>query len=1316
MALSTQQQNEAYQFFAIAFGATPGVEYMNQLDEAYSYGLTTKEIVNIYTTKPAFTAIYPTFFSNAQFADALIANVVGPSASNAAKAEARADIIAALGAGEMSRGDVIYAVFTNLAAKDPADPMWGNTATMLANKVAVSKYATEVLLIQGADQDVLDNVTADPASVTAAKALVDGSAGVPLQSLTVGLDNLSGGAGNNIFTAGVVQNINGEQTNQLATGDKINGGAGTDTLNAIVQAASPLNAGPSSAITPATVDVEVANFTALAFNQGENGGSFGSVVINAKFMNGLDKVGSIDSDVDLVVHNLNTLTDNGVYADRRNTKEMTIRFDHGSNDAVDQPADLVALFDNDYLVSDSSSTTTLEIRMVNNLTLANETKPLTNIEALSFAVDGVDVIVNITEANQGLVGTAAYQAVVDAIQAQLALQGITGVVASLLPERTTVFSDDVAPYLQGDLAGSYSPVLVTSTNGAITKGKVQISNTTTDFNGLNTQTTESATSENPVEVSVELLKVGRGGEGGELIIGGMATDLNNNWNFNDNSLEEGVQVFNVLMDGDRTQFSSLAGLYSTNNTLDTVNVVWAADSRADLIIGNQNTVNNRSVSSGAPNNAFSVDNDGFNSVTTVYNNALKDVRVFNAANNGVSAPVGNAAAVSTDVTLWAHLSSQVVAKYMDRTDIAAPAADNANFVYTFGAGNDTLNLNISKDNLAASGTSGREDFSFAVNTGAGNDTVVVQIGDGKATSTTPWYVNTTIQDNLSIVTGAGSDTVHANGAGVWNISTGVGNDVIYSDNSGRQFVEDQDGANVETNAVWVFNSANQAQGGFQGLYDLTSAAAVATVNKVANLELTLSYRGINVTVEVGDTHSALGGAVNDLTINQAIKNAINNNVYLKQLLNAQDGPGRTLIVTSKTDGVFSDADISVSLANPKAITVSQTGAGAAYLTVPQYTALGLTGGAAVVGGRFDSAIAEDSSAGVAETAVVTWTAFAAAGTQTIGGMTITATGAFTDVQVATVASGGVVAGLTITTAPTAWTVTSFSPNSSTFTSTGDGNVANVDAVAPTATGGGNVPPTAVTTEGTQVSITGAVSVQPNENVIDAGMGNDVVVLSTSAFAKEVVNVATVGGTAATDSDVVFNASAGASITYDAFDTIITSGGITIAGGVGTVNILTTGIQGSAGNDNINAFTAIAGQTIEGLAGNDTIIASSNGGTVIGGDGADVITFAANASIDTLVFNSLVGADTISGYVVANDSIQLSKAAFAALGTLGALAAADFVAGAGAVALDATDRIIYDTTTGALSYDADGSGVAAAVLLATFTGIPALADTEFTIVA
>ena len=142
MALTTTQKTEAYQFFIVAFGAATGVEYMNQLNDAYNAGMTTKQIVNVYTTKPQFEAQYPRFLSNEQFADKLIENVVGASATAAAKAEAKADVTSSLTAG-WTKGDVVFQIFTNLAAKAPTDAKWGNTSLMLANKVAVAKYITE---------------------------------------------------------------------------------------------------------------------------------------------------------------------------------------------------------------------------------------------------------------------------------------------------------------------------------------------------------------------------------------------------------------------------------------------------------------------------------------------------------------------------------------------------------------------------------------------------------------------------------------------------------------------------------------------------------------------------------------------------------------------------------------------------------------------------------------------------------------------------------------------------------------------------------------------------------------------------------------------------------------------------------------------------------------------------------------------------------------------------------------------------------------------------------------------------------------------
>ena len=71
-----------------------------------------------------------------------------------------------------------------------------------------------------------------------------------------------------------------------------------------------------------------------------------------------------------------------------------------------------------------------------------------------------------------------------------------------------------------------------------------------------------------------------------------------------------------------------------------------------------------------------------------------------------------------------------------------------------------------------------------------------------------------------------------------------------------------------------------------------------------------------------------------------------------------------------------------------------------------------------------------------------------------------------------------------------------------------------------------------------------------------------------------------------------------------------------------------------------------------------------------------------------------------------------------MGALGNFAAGDarFWAAAGATSgHDATDRVIYNTSTGSLYYDADGSGAGAAQLIATFTGNPAIAATDIGVI-
>ena len=150
---------------------------------------------------------------------------------------------------------------------------------------------------------------------------------------------------------------------------------------------------------------------------------------------------------------------------------------------------------------------------------------------------------------------------------------------------------------------------------------------------------------------------------------------------------------------------------------------------------------------------------------------------------------------------------------------------------------------------------------------------------------------------------------------------------------------------------------------------------------------------------------------------------------------------------------------------------------------------------------------------------------------------------------------------------------------------------------------------------------------------------------------------------------------------------------------GTGNALNNIIEGEGGNNALN-----------GGAGNDTIYGGLGNDTLIGGTGNDFFVF-------TTTPNATSNLDTITDFNVINDTIQLENAVFTGLGSgTGTLDSSLFRSGAGfTTADDSSDRIIYNTTSGALFYDADGSGVAAAVQIALIGNKAALTADDFIVI-
>ena len=138
-----------------------------------------------------------------------------------------------------------------------------------------------------------------------------------------------------------------------------------------------------------------------------------------------------------------------------------------------------------------------------------------------------------------------------------------------------------------------------------------------------------------------------------------------------------------------------------------------------------------------------------------------------------------------------------------------------------------------------------------------------------------------------------------------------------------------------------------------------------------------------------------------------------------------------------------------------------------------------------------------------------------------------------------------------------------------------------------------------------------------------------------------------------------------------------------------------------------------------LRGNGSANALSGGAgadELNGRGGNDVLT--GDAGADKFVFDQALGSgnsDRIADFVAVDDTISIDNAVFLGLAA-GALAAAAFRANTTGNAGDASDRIIYETDTGNVYYDRDGTGGSYhSVEFATLTGHPTISAADFLVI-
>ena len=156
------------------------------------------------------------------------------------------------------------------------------------------------------------------------------------------------------------------------------------------------------------------------------------------------------------------------------------------------------------------------------------------------------------------------------------------------------------------------------------------------------------------------------------------------------------------------------------------------------------------------------------------------------------------------------------------------------------------------------------------------------------------------------------------------------------------------------------------------------------------------------------------------------------------------------------------------------------------------------------------------------------------------------------------------------------------------------------------------------------------------------------------------------------------------------DTVTATSSFALTAGLERLILSGTAAVSGTGNELANTIIGTSGANrLAGLAGIDYLSAGAGNDTLIGGAGND--TLVGGAGADRFVFDTMLSAatniDRISDFSALDDTMLLSRAIFGGL-QAGTLWASQFCVGSAAG--DTSDRIVYNSQTGALIYDVNGS--------------------------
>ncbi|UOD29164.1 DUF4214 domain-containing protein [Massilia violaceinigra] len=673
------------------------------LDAAYASNAAVRSLIDSFNSSAESRVLYgtpATGFDTVRFVSQIYNNLFGRTPD----AGGLAFWTRAIDSGALTQAAAAHSILTGAMTASNADAELITKKITLANMftaamdtpVEFDAYRGDMAAQFG--RDLLARVTAssDP---SAFQATVDATLAQlsTATKLTVGTDIAAGQL--------LLADLDGN-SNTLQTSDSLSGGDHVDTLRAVLLPTSN-NQVPA----PASVSIEHVRVHAADPTDGS-----ALVALDGGRMNGVRRWENDHSRGDLTIRNVNI-------QNKLLPEEVTIAMVGSA--AGD--ADFSVYFNADALRAGipTAGSATLRLQVMDTSASAAGAAPLAEnpYDGFRFLLNKVPVQVRSAAIDQA----QTYEALLSAIRAEIAATpALEKLVASL---------------------GEPFQVYDTSTGKAVNGREIVISNSGPGSLGIapgagwlqpgageeGTRVSGPSSGAVPlITATIELDNVGRGGIGGDLIVGGTP--------YLSTRVSAGFEAFNISVE--RT--SLLQTIDSSDSLLQSVTLANGAI-KGDLAVR------------GAPGGSLLSDAYGFH-----------DVRQIDAS------------AMSGKVDLTAVITPYSATKYLAKPGTqTGSAGEPIDFHYAGGGNNDTLTLDIWHGATSSRGIrlAGQADFRFDISGGDGDDILQVRVLAAPS-GDTAWLIDQDRNHNLKLSGGDGNDTIRKPGAGDAVIDGGAGDDKI----------------------------------------------------------------------------------------------------------------------------------------------------------------------------------------------------------------------------------------------------------------------------------------------------------------------------------------------------------------------------------------------------------------------------------------------------------------------------------------------------------------------------------------------------------